>query len=73
MSTIFTRKLEERPVIELNHELQPVSEDKKIITELSSFLGAIARLYIPLDIISWIKVPEKTKEEWWKFVKVIKK
>ena len=70
MNSVFTRGLDERPVINLNHELQPVSDNQKTISELSSFLGIIARLYVPLTCVSWLKVPDEQKIGWWDFVKV---
>lgn len=73
MNHVFTRKLNERPVLSLNRELQPVSKNRKVVAELSSFLGTIARLYIPLDFVNWSKVPEEEKDGWWEYVKVSKK
>ena len=70
MNHVFTRRLDERPVINLNHDLQPVSKEKNIITEFSSFIRTIARLYIPLDYVNWSKVPEAIKDGWWEYIKV---
>lgn len=70
MSAVFTRKLEDRPVLTLNHELQPVSENSKIRSEYSSFLGTLARQCVPLDYISWHEVPDGQKNGWWEFIKV---
>lgn len=69
MNHVFTRRLDERPVVTLNYELQPVLKTNKVITEFSSFLGTVARLYIPLDFVSWSKVPEEEKNGWWEYVK----
>ena len=62
MNHVFTRKLEDRPVVSLNSDFQPYSRKDKVVTELSSFLGTIARLYIPLDFVNWSKVPEEEKK-----------
>ncbi|XP_074340711.1 uncharacterized protein LOC141678320 isoform X2 [Apium graveolens] len=69
MNHVFTRRLDERPVINLNHDLQPVSKEKNIITEFSSFIRTIARLYIPLDYVNWSKVPKAIKDGWWEYIK----
>ncbi|KAL8107476.1 hypothetical protein AgCh_024042 [Apium graveolens] len=69
MNHVFIRRLDERPVINLNRDLQPVSKEKKVITEFSSFIGTIARLYIPLDYVNWSKVPEAIKDGWWEYIK----
>ncbi|XP_074341832.1 uncharacterized protein LOC141679226 [Apium graveolens] len=69
MNHVFTRRLDERPVINLNHDLQPVSKEKNVITEFSSFIGTIARLYIPLDYVNWSKVPKAIKDGWWEYIK----
>ncbi|KAK1373229.1 hypothetical protein POM88_029422 [Heracleum sosnowskyi] len=69
MNHVFTRKLHERPVIRLNRELQPVSKKDKVVAELSSFCGTIARLYIPLDFVNWSKVPKEEKDGWWEYIK----
>lgn len=70
MNHVFTRKLEDRPVVSLNSDFQPYSRKDKVVTELSSFLGTIARLYIPLDFVNWSKVPEEEKTGWWEYVRV---
>lgn len=70
MSSVFTRKMEERPELILNHELQPVHEDSKIRSEFGSFLGTIGRQCVPLDYVNWSRVPESEKNGWWEFVKV---
>ncbi|XP_063939733.1 uncharacterized protein LOC135148442 [Daucus carota subsp. sativus] len=69
MSSVFTRKLEERPELILNHELQPVHEDSKIRSEFGSFLGTIGRQCVPLDYVNWSRVSESEKNGWWEFVK----
>lgn len=70
MSSVFTRKLEERPHLILNHELQPVHEDSKIRSEFGSFLGTIGRQCVPLDYVNWSRFSESEKNGWWEFVKV---
>ena len=70
MNAVFTRRLEDRPTLTLNHKLQPVAENSKIRAEFSSFLGAIARECVPLDHVSWLAVPEEEKNGLWEFIKV---
>ncbi|XP_065877304.1 uncharacterized protein [Euphorbia lathyris] len=67
MDIVHTRRHEERKVIVLNDNFQPVSTDGKSTPELSNFLGTLARYYVPLDIIDWRKVPDK--DNMWEFVK----
>ncbi|KAL8094203.1 hypothetical protein AgCh_035906 [Apium graveolens] len=43
MNHVFTRKLEDRPIICLNSEFQPYSKKDKVVNELSRILGMIAR------------------------------
>ncbi|KAL8094211.1 hypothetical protein AgCh_035914 [Apium graveolens] len=43
MNHIITRRLEDRPIICLNSEFQTYSKKYKVVNELSSFLGMIAR------------------------------
>ena len=70
MNSVFTRRLEDRPELTLNHELQPVHENSKIRSEFGSFLGTIGRQCVPLDYVNWSRVPEGEKIGWWEFVKV---
>ncbi|KAL8094216.1 hypothetical protein AgCh_035919 [Apium graveolens] len=73
MNHIFTRKLEDRPIICLNYEFHPYSKKDKVVNELSSFLGTIAGLYIPLNFVNWFRVPEEEKNGWWEYVKWVYK
>lgn len=70
MSSVFTRRLDERPELYLNHELQPVSDDSKIRAEFSSFLGKLSRECVPLDYVNWKQIPDEEKNSWWEFIKV---
>nr|XP_017245333.1 PREDICTED: uncharacterized protein LOC108216991 [Daucus carota subsp. sativus] len=69
MSSVFTRRLDERPELYLNHELQPVSDDSKIRAEFSSFLGKLSRECVPLDYVNWKQIPAEEKNSWWEFIK----
>ena len=70
MNSVFTRRLEDRPELTLNHELQPVHENSKVRSEFGSLLGTIGRQCVPLDYVNWSRVPEGEKIGWWEFVKV---
>ena len=70
MSSVFTRRLDERPELYLNHDLQPVSDDNKVRAEFSSFLGKLSRECVPLDYVSWHEIPDEQKNSWWDFIKV---
>ncbi|KAL8094205.1 hypothetical protein AgCh_035908 [Apium graveolens] len=58
MNHVFTRKLEDRPIICINSEFQPYSKKDEVVNELSRYLGTIER------------VPEEEKNGWWEYVKI---
>lgn len=72
MDNVHTRPFEKRIVISMNELFQPVSDDDKIITEFSSFVGTLKRC-VPLTYVSWDHVPENLKNTLWTYVKVINK
>ncbi|KAL6582650.1 hypothetical protein OROMI_004728 [Orobanche minor] len=68
MDKVHRRKPSERKLITLNKCFQPVASQKKVRSELSSFLGTIARGYVPLNYVNWAQVPETEKDAYWGFV-----
>ncbi|XP_065876885.1 uncharacterized protein [Euphorbia lathyris] len=67
MDFVHARRHDERKVIMLNDHFQPVEDDDKLLPEFSNFLGTIARLYVPLNWVTWHHVPDKN--DLWEFVK----
>lgn len=70
MFNVHTRAYDKRVVISMNQWFQPISDDDKVISELSNFLGTLKRS-VPLTYKSWSDVPEKLKKSLWDYVKVI--
>ncbi|KAL6564972.1 hypothetical protein OROMI_016422 [Orobanche minor] len=68
MDKVHRRKPSERKLITLNNCFQPIASLKKVRSELNSFLGTIARGYVPLNYVNWSQVPETEKDAYWGFV-----
>lgn len=67
MTTVHARSREERPVIFLNKQGQPVGTNRK---ELSNFLGTLAKDNVSLAYINWRIVPAQLKEKMWDYTRV---
>ena len=65
MAKVHGRRAEEKVVITLNNKGQPVSDNQKVITELSNFVGTLARDNVSLTYVNWHVVPETLKDEMW--------
>lgn len=65
MAKVHTRSTDEKVVITLNEESQPVSDNQKVITELSNFVGTLARDNVSLTYVNWHVVPENLKKQLW--------
>ena len=70
MVDVHKRTLDERPVIFLNKLGAPVSKNKKLIRELSNFLGTLAKDEVSLTFVNWHVVPDKLKKKMWDYTKV---
>lgn len=70
MDRVHARKPSEKKIITMNHLFQPVAETKKVVAELSNFLGTIARSYVPLNFVNWSQVPKNEKDAYWGFALV---
>jgi len=68
MHNVHARK--ERKLILLNRLNQPVGPTEDVVTELSSFLGTLARnaTLCPFDIFDWRSMD--TKKDLWDYTKV---
>lgn len=67
---IHGRSLEERQEIIFNSEAQPVGPNEKAVSDLSQFLGTVARNsdWCPLIYTNWKAVPNK--DDIWKYINV---
>lgn len=70
MTDVHRRTVDERPVIFLNKSGAPVSKNKKIIRELSNFLGTLAKDEVSLTYVNWRLVPETLKKKMWDYTRV---
>ena len=60
MTKVHARNPDVKVVIELNEDGQPVSDN---ITELSNFLGTVAKDNVSLTYINWHVVPDQLKRQ----------
>ncbi|CAH9093619.1 unnamed protein product [Cuscuta epithymum] len=69
MIDVHRRKPDERELIILNANGQPIGPTRECVTKFSRFLGTLAKSphLAPLNCASWIYMP--TKEKIWKYVK----
>jgi len=55
--------------VEFNEKNQPIGKFEK---KLMSYLGSVARHYVPIDILDWREVPEELKNMIWEDIFVSK-
>ena len=65
MAKVHARSSENKLVITLNEKGQVVSDCQKVVTELSNFVGTLARDNVPLTYVNWRVVPENLKKQLW--------
>lgn len=70
MAKVHARGPEDKIVITLNEKNQPISENQKIITELTNFVGSLAKDNVSLTYINWRLVPKELKNEMWDYTRV---
>lgn len=70
LSKVHERGADEKIMITLNEAGQPISENQKIITELTNFVGTLARDNVSLTYVNWHLVPELLKKKLWKETQV---
>lgn len=70
MDKVHTRSFDKRIVIEMNDDFQPIAENDKVLSELSSFLGTLAKRCVPLTYVTWRHVPKNLRQTMWNYVKV---
>lgn len=71
MSKVHARGPDQKIVITLNALGQPISDDQKIVTELSNFLGTVAKDNVSLTYLNWHVVPDQLKNQMWEYTLVI--
>lgn len=70
MDRVHTRNMDHRVVLQMNERFQPVSDEDKVISELSNFLGTLAKRCVSFTYVSWRDVPKTLKNTLWNYVKV---
>ena len=65
MIKVHARTAENKVVITLNEDHQPVSDNQKILTELNNFVGTLARDNVSLTYVNWHVVPDSLKKQLW--------
>lgn len=70
MTKVHARSGDEKVFIMLNELGQPVSDNQKILTELSNFVGTVARDNVSLTFVNWRLVPELLKKQMWDYTLV---
>lgn len=71
MTKVHARAAAERPIIMLNKHSQPISEDGRVDSELSRFLGTVVKDNVPLTYVNWHVVPAELKKFMWEYTRVI--
>lgn len=70
MDKVHTRSYDKRIVIGMNDSFQPIAEDDRVFSELSNFLGTLAKRCVSLTYVNWRHVPNNLKQTMWNYVKV---
>ncbi|KAL8125423.1 hypothetical protein AgCh_012929 [Apium graveolens] len=69
MDRVHMRSLEQRIVIGMNDDYQLIAESDKILSELSSFIGTLAKRCVSLTYVIWRHVPIQLRQTSWNYVK----
>lgn len=67
MSAVHARTREQRPVVLLNKRGQAVAKNRKLLRELSNFLGTVAKDNVSLTYINQRLVPKQLKQKMWEY------
>lgn len=69
---IHARTMEEREEVTLNEDAQPIGPTDRAVSNLSLFLGTLARnsTFCPLIYTSWKAMPDENIERVWNYTKV---
>ncbi|KAI5435668.1 hypothetical protein KIW84_022186 [Lathyrus oleraceus] len=67
---IHGRTLEEREQVTINEDGRPIGPTSKVVSDLSLFLGTLARnsTFCPLIFTNWTRMPTK-KKTFWRYIK----
>lgn len=71
MDAVHMRSFDKRVVIGMNDDFQPIAENDKVLSELSSYLGTLAKRRVSLSYVSWRHVSKNLRQTMWNHVKVI--
>ncbi|CAI8616982.1 unnamed protein product [Vicia faba] len=66
---IHARTLEERVEVTFNEDFQPIGPSEKVVSDLSLFLGTLARnsTFCPLRYTNWSGMPDDNKNRFWRY------
>ncbi|KAL5097416.1 hypothetical protein RYX36_001743, partial [Vicia faba] len=66
---IHARTLEERVEVTFNEDFQPFGPSEKVVSDLSLFLGTLARnsTFCPLRYTNWSGMPDDNKNHFWRY------
>ncbi|CAI8584253.1 unnamed protein product [Vicia faba] len=66
---IHARTLEERVEVTFNEDFQPIGPSEKVVSDLSLFLGTLARnsTFCPLRYTNWSGMPDDNKNCFWRY------
>ncbi|CAI8608953.1 unnamed protein product [Vicia faba] len=66
---IHARTLEERVEVTFNEDFQPIGLSGKVVSDLSLFLGTLARnsTFCPLRYTNWSGMPDDNKNRFWRY------
>ncbi|KAK1386082.1 hypothetical protein POM88_023817 [Heracleum sosnowskyi] len=69
MDAVHMRSFDKRVVIGMNDDFQPIAEDDKVLSELSCYLGTLAKRRVSLSYVSWRHVSKDLRQAMWNHVK----
>ncbi|KAK1380994.1 hypothetical protein POM88_027738 [Heracleum sosnowskyi] len=69
MDKVHMRSLDKRLVIGMNEFFQPITENDKVLSKLSSFMGTLAKRCVSLTYVTWRHVPQNLRKTMWNYVK----
>lgn len=62
MDKVHTGSFDKIIVIGMNEDLQPIMDDERVLSELSNFLGVLAKRRVSLTYVTWPHIYENLKK-----------
>ena len=53
MDDVHTRRFDKRVFIGMNDDFRPIAENDKVLSELSYYLGTLAKRCVSLTYVTW--------------------